>query len=210
MNKRIFALPAAALTALVLAGCGSDDTPAAAPASATTAAAPSTSASAGVSAEHNAADIMFAQMMIPHHRQAIDMAKMASTRASSADVKALATKIWTAQDPEIQTMSTWLLTWKAAVPTGMPGMDMGDGGMSMPSMPGAMSDADMKKLESLSGAAFDKEFLTMMTAHHKGAIQMAQEEQKNGKNPEAVALAGKIVTDQTAEIAEIQKLLNAS
>lgn len=208
MNKRIFALPAAALTALVLAGCGSDDTPAAAPASATTATAPSASSSAEASAEHNDADIQFAQMMIPHHRQAIDMAKMASTRASSPDVKALAAKIQTAQDPEIQTMSTWLLAWKAAVPTGMPGMD--DGGMSMPSMPGAMSDADMKKLESLSGAAFDKEFLTSMTAHHKGAIQMAQEEQKNGKNSEAVALAAKIVTDQTAEIAEIQKLLSAS
>jgi len=207
MNKRVFALPAAALTALVLAGCGSNDTPAATPASAT---APAASSSPSMSTAHNDADVMFAQMMIPHHRQAIDMAKIASTRASSPDVKALAAKIRTAQDPEIQTMSTWLLAWKAAVPTGMPGMDHGDGGMSMPSMPGAMSEADMKKLESLSGAAFDKDFLTMMTAHHRGAIQMAQEQQKNGENPEAVALAAKIVTDQTAEVAEIQKLLSAS
>jgi uncharacterized protein (DUF305 family) len=82
------------------------------------------------------------------------------------------------------------------------GMDHGGG-----SMPGMMSEADMKKLESLSGAAFDKEFLTMMIAHHQGAIQMAEEQQKNGKNPEAVALATKIAADQTAEIAEIRKLL---
>lgn len=205
MQKRFLALPAAALTALVLAGCGSDDTPASAPAAPAAPSAPSTSSPAGASTEHNDADVTFAQSMIPHHRQAIDMAKMASTRAASTDVKALATKIAAAQDPEIQTMSTWLTAWNAPMPTGM---DMGDGMSS--SMPGMMSDADMKMLESMSGAAFDKEFLTMMTAHHKGAIQMAQEEQKNGKNPEAVALAKKIVTDQTAEIAEIQKLLGAS
>ncbi len=207
MHKRILALPAAALTALVVAGCGSDDTPVAAPAS--SAAAPSASGSAAASTEHNDADVMFAQMMIPHHRQAIDMAKMAATRAADPKVKELASKIQTAQDPEIQTMSTWLMAWNAPMPTGMPGMDgMDDGSMS--SMPGAMSPADMKKLESLSGAAFDKEFLTSMTAHHQGAIQMAQEEQRNGKNPDAVALAKKIVTDQTAEIAEIRTLLGAS
>ncbi len=204
MHKRIFALPAAAVTALVLAGCGSNDTPAASAPS--TAASPSTSSSGPVSAEHNDADVTFAQMMIPHHRQAIDMAKMASTRAADPAVKKLAAKIWTAQDPEIQTMSSWLMAWKAPLPTGMPGMDMGSM-PSMPSMPGMMTDAEMKKLESLSGAAFDKEFLTMMIAHHQGAIQMAQEQQKNGKNPDAVALAKKIAADQTAEIAEIRTLL---
>lgn len=214
MNKRIIALPIVALSALLVAGCGSDDSPAAAPGTTTmpssmpmpSEAMPSESGTEEVSAEHNDADIMFAQMMIMHHRQAIDMAKMASTRAASADVKTLATKIQAAQDPEIQTMSTWLTTWNAPMPTGMPGMDMGD---SMP-MPGSMSEMDMKKLESLSGAAFDKEFLTMMITHHKGAIQMAQEQEKNGKNPQAVALAKKIVADQTAEIAEIQKILASS
>ena len=207
MHKRFFALSAVALGTVLLAGCGSDDTPGTAPSST---AAPSASGSAQVSAEHNDADAMFAQMMIMHHRQAIDMAKMAATRAASADVKTLAAKIQAAQDPEIQTMSTWLMAWDAAMPTGMPGMDMGEGNSSMPSMPGGMSDADMEKLEALSGAAFDKEFLTMMVAHHEGAIQMAQQQVKNGKNPEAVGLARKIVADQTAEVAEIQKMLGPS
>ena len=203
MNKRVFALPAAVLTALVVVGCGSDDTPAAAPTTSPTA---SPSASDSVSAEHNDADAMFAQMMIPHHRQAVDMAKMAADQAADPRVKQLAAKIQTAQDPEIQTMASWLMAWDEPMPTGMPGMS----GMEMPGMPGMMSGADMKKLESLSGAAFDKEFLTMMIAHHQGAVQMAQEQQKNGENPDAVTLAKKIVTDQTAEIAEIRKLLSAA
>ena len=206
MTKRVLALSAAVLTALVVAGCGSDDTPAAAP-SASTPGSPAASASAGVSAAHNDADVMFAQMMIPHHRQAIDMAKMAATRAADSAVKTLAARIQAAQDPEIQTMASWLTAWNAAMPTGMPGMDMGDS--SKPSMPGAMSDAEMKKLDSTSGTAFDREFLTMMIKHHQGAIQMAQEEQKNGKNTEAVALAGKVVSDQTAEIGEIRRMLGA-
>ena len=204
MHKRVLALPAVGLAALLVAGCGSDDDATSAAPSMT--GMPSSSASASVSAEHNDADVMFAQMMIPHHQQAVEMAKMAATRAADPEVKSLAAKIQTAQDPEIQTMTGWLTAWGAAMPTAMPGME----GMDMPSMPGAMSEADMKKLESLSGAAFDKEFLTSMVAHHKGAITMAEEEQKNGKNPDAVALAKKIVTDQTAEISEIQKLLQGA
>lgn len=197
MHKRALALPAAVLAALVLAGCGSDDTPAAAPSSAS---APSPSAT--VSAEHNDTDVSFAQGMIPHHTQAVDMAEMAVTRASDPEVKALAAKIQSAQNPEIRIMTSWLEAWGQPVESGMPGMD--HGGMEMP---GSMSDAGMKKLESLSGTAFDKEFLIMMVTHHKGAIQMARAEQENGENPQAVALAKKIVTDQTAEI---NKLLNAA
>ena len=207
MHKRILALPAALLTAVVVAGCGSDDTPAATPAPSVTAT-PSATGSAAASTERNDADVMFARMMIPHHRQAVDMAKMARQRAADPKVKELAAKIEAAQEPEIQTMASWLTAWGEPVPTGMPGMD--HGGTPMPSMPGGMSDADMKKLESLSGAAFDREFLTSMIAHHQGAIQMAQQEVKNGKNPDAVALAKKMVADQTAEIADIRELLGSS
>jgi uncharacterized protein (DUF305 family) len=117
MHKRVLALPAAALTALLVSGCGSDDTPAAAPTPSGTSL-PSASASAGVSAEHNDADVMFAQMMIPHHRQAIGMAKMAPTRATDPQVKELAATIRAAQDPEIQTMASWLTAWASRCPQG--------------------------------------------------------------------------------------------
>ena len=70
-----------------------------------------------------------------------------------------------------------------------------------------MTDAQMKKLETASGTAFDRMFLQMMTTHHQGAIQMAKTEQADGSNPQALALAKSIETSQTAEVAEMSKML---
>ncbi len=103
------------------------------------------------------------------------MADLAATRASSSEVKSLATTIKGAQDPEIKTMSGWLTSWGAAVPQDMKGMDMSSG------MPGMMSTADMTKLEKASGTMFDTMFLQMMVQHHKGAVEMATTEQSKGE-----------------------------
>lgn len=182
------------------------------------------SISAGATATFNAADVAFAQMMIVHHQGAIQMADLAPSRAQNQDVLALASRIKAAQAPEIDQMTSWLTAWGAAAPSmmsgaatsGMGGMD--HGGMDMGgttsaaessamSMPGMMSGDQMQQLESASGAAFDKMFLELMIVHHQGAVEMAETEIADGSNPEAVALAQKIKSDQTAEIAEIQALL---
>jgi len=145
--------------------------------------------------------------MIPHHRQAVRMAEMASSRATSPAVNALAAQIRGAQDPEITTMTGWLTSW--GQPTEQPGMSgmAGHGGHSTSSMGGMMSDADMAKLSKLTGGAFDREFLTMMTAHHNGAIDMARTQLAQGQYPPAKALAQNIITSQTAEIAKMKTLL---
>jgi uncharacterized protein (DUF305 family) len=161
------------------------------------------SASPGAAA-FNDADAMFAQMMIPHHQQAVQMAALADTRAADPEVKTLAAQIKAAQDPEIQTMTGWLASWGRPAPA-MSGMDMG--GMSHGSMPGMMSDADMTKLKAATGRDFDKQFCTMMIAHHQGAITMAQDEMKNGSNADAKALAQRTVTAQQAEIDTMNKIL---
>jgi uncharacterized protein (DUF305 family) len=80
-------------------------------------------------------------------------------------------------------------------------------GMGSSSMPDMMSDADMNKLMAAKGAAFDKTFLTMMISHHQGAVQMSQQESTQGSNPDAVALAKKIVTDQQAQITQMKSML---
>ena len=152
--------------------------------------------------QFNGADVAFATDMISHHRQAVEMADLAATRAESAEVKALAAQIKAAQAPEIQMMSGWLTTWKIPVPEEMGGMDMSG------TMPGMMSTEDMDKLKNSSGAEFDQMFLTMMIAHHQGAIEMAKPEQADGNSSEAIALAKKIEAAQTAEIATMQGLLN--
>ncbi|GAA4758089.1 DUF305 domain-containing protein [Actinomycetospora chibensis] len=203
---------AAATAAVLTAGCSGSST---APAGGPTASPPvsSQSAVAPISSEHNEADMMFAQGMIPHHTQAIAMSSQASERAASQEVKDLAARIEQAQGPEIEQMNQMLAAWGApqsqpgstAMPgmPGMPGMPMG----GMP-MPGMMDEAQMQQLAAQSGPAFDRMFLQMMVEHHNGAIQMAQTEQAQGLNPQAKQLAGAIVADQQQEISEMQALLS--
>jgi len=201
--KRIAPVFAAALTALALAACNSA-TGSSAPTATTSPSAGATAAttagpSAGTSAEaHNQADVTFAQSMIPHHKEAVAMAQLAPSRANSPQVKTLATAIQGAQDPEITTMTGWLTSWSQ--PTEMAEMDMS-------SMPGMMSATEMADLGKLSGAAFDRQFLTMMTKHHQGAVQMATTELSQGQYPAAKSLAQSIVKSQTAEIARMKTLL---
>jgi uncharacterized protein (DUF305 family) len=82
----------------------------------------------------------------------------------------------------------------------MPGMDHSG-------MPGMMDSKDMDKLEKASGTDFDTMFLTMMIEHHKGAVEMATTEKSKGKYGPATTMAGDIITAQTSEIAEMNKLL---
>lgn len=145
--------------------------------------------------DFSGADIMFAQMMIPHHQQAVDMGSLAETRAQSPKVKALAAQIKAEQAPEIKQMKSWL---KAAnAPLDM-GHSMGMGGM--------LTTAEMKELENASGAEFDKLYLIGMIAHHKGAIHMAQMV-TDSANPEANALGNAIVESQTQQIKYMESLL---
>ncbi|GAB3610777.1 hypothetical protein GCM10027414_29030 [Humibacter ginsengiterrae] len=163
---------------------------------------------------------MFAQMMIVHHRGAIEMADLAPSRAASQEVKDLAVKIKAAQQPEITRMQGWLKGW--AEPETMPGMgsspndsshDMSGTGTSSPgsdmsSMPG-MTPSDMEDLKAATGTAFDKKFLSLMIEHHQGAVDMAKQEQSGGKDAAAKKLANSIVTSQTAEISEMRTMLAA-
>ncbi|NUT27733.1 MAG: DUF305 domain-containing protein [Streptomyces sp.] len=194
----------AATAALVLAACGGDsgDSGSAAKESATS----SAEASAGA---HNDQDVTFAQGMIPHHRQAVQMAELAADRASSAEVKDLASRIQKAQDPEIETMSGWLKTWGEDVPSAMPGMDHSGGHSSGggSDMAGMMDQKDMDKLSKASGKDFDTMFLTMMIEHHEGAVEMATGEKTKGRYGPATELADAVITAQTAEIKEMNKLL---
>ena len=166
---------------------------------------PSATASAKDGA-HNAADVSFSTEMIQHHRQAIEMADLADSRASSQEVKDLSTKIKGAQDPEIKTMSSWLTSWGEEVPADMSGMshDMSS------SMPGMMSADDMDELKKASGTEFDKMFLDMMVQHHQGAIKMATTEKADGRYGPAAKLADDVITAQTAEIKEMNKMLGKS
>jgi uncharacterized protein (DUF305 family) len=183
--------------ALTLTACGGDSDD-----SGSAASSPSVSAATSADA-HNAQDVSFAQGMIPHHQQAVEMAALADGRASSAAVKDLAARIEKAQGPEIETMSGWLKTWGEKVPEAMPGMDHS----AHSGMAGMMDGADMEKLKKASGKDFDTMFLTMMVEHHQGAVEMATTEKAKGEYQAATAMSGDIITTQNAEISEMNKLL---
>ncbi|WP_372664093.1 DUF305 domain-containing protein [Amycolatopsis kentuckyensis] len=165
--------------------------------------------SAQADAGHNADDVTFAQQMIPHHSQALDMAKLVPSRSTNPKVLDLASRIEKAQDPEIQQMRGWLTTWGAGMPS-MPGMSHEPMPGMSGSMPGMMSDTDLKQLEAAKGAEFDKMWLDMMIKHHQGAIDMAKTELAKGGDAAVKALAQKIIDAQQAEITEMQGLLTQS
>lgn len=163
----------------------------------------STGSSSESAATFNDQDVMFAQGMIVHHTQAIEMSDTILAKDGiDPRVTDLAQNIKDAQTPEIDQLQGYLDGWGA--PTEMQGMD----GMSgMAGMGGMMSKSDMADLESATGLDASRLFLEQMTRHHMGAVQMAQMEVDNGQDPDATALAQKIIDDQTAELALMKDLL---
>ncbi|MDT0344424.1 DUF305 domain-containing protein [Streptomyces litchfieldiae] len=205
MSKKRFhrsavAAAGAVTAALLLAACGGDDDSAEHAGHGGDTTAP----------EHNEADVSFAQGMIPHHQQAVEMADLARERAGSEEVRALAEQIRAAQDPEIETLTGWLEEWGEEVPgAGMDhsGHGSGEAGEGH-EMAGMMSEAEMAELANASGAAFDTAFLEMMVEHHRGAVEMAEAERADGAYEPALDMAEDITTSQTAEIDQMNQLLD--
>lgn len=161
----------------------------------------------------NPADVDFAQQMIPHHAQAVQMVQMVRHRPLDPAVRRLAEQIRDAQVPEIQTMVGWLDDWDEKVPPtandhmhadmkGMGGMEgMSDG-------PGMMSAEDMTALSRASDSEFQDMWLTMMIHHHEGAIEMARREVASGTFAGALSMARGIESSQQQEIDTMRGMLD--
>jgi uncharacterized protein (DUF305 family) len=194
----------AATAALGLAGCGTEET---APpggmgmdhnSSSAPSSSPTASSSASVPTQFNDADVTFVQMMLPHHEQAVSMSDTLLKKSGvNPEVTALAQQVKAAQQPEIDTMKSWLAAWGEDE---MADDSMGHGG-------GMATDAELEEFEQADGADGQKMYLEMMTAHHQGAITMAQDEIRDGKNPEAIQMAKDIVAAQEQEITTMKDLL---
>lgn len=142
---------------------------------------------------YSKADINFAEMMIPHHEQALEMVALAQTNTTNPDILALAEQIRGAQEPEIVLMKSW------------PGVDsaahMGH------TMDGMLSETEIENLSAAKGAEFDRLFLEGMIKHHEGAIEMAKTV-VDSKNQSVVKLAEWIVNAQALEIETMKALLS--
>ena len=215
--KRTLVLSALAVAStLALAACGeatesgNTDATTSATSTATATAEPTetttatTEADGEISADHNDADIMFAQMMIPHHQQAVEMSEMLLAKEGiPAQVVEFAQGVIDAQGPEINRMNAMLEAWDQQPVTDSGGMDHGKmGGMS-----GMMSQEDMTALEEAQGTEAARLYLEQMTAHHEGAVDMARDEVADGQNPHAITLAEQVISDQEAEISQMKQML---
>ena len=144
---------------------------------------------------------MFAQMMIPHHEQAIEMSDLILAKDGvDPAVVDLAEEIKGAQGPEIEQLEAWLDEW------GMPSMMDGDRG-GMDGMDGMLSDDEMEELEAADGTTGTTLFLEGMIEHHEGAIDMAEQHQESGEHEGALELSADIIESQTAEIERMRELL---
>ena len=156
----------------------------------------SCSASTSSDDDFSAKDIMFAQMMIPHHEQAIEMSDLALQNSTNPEIRDLATKIKGEQAPEIELMESWTDSHMGSH------MESHAGHM----MDGMLSEEEINELKSARGVEFDRLFLEGMIKHHEGAIDMA-DDVDDSKNPDVAKLAQSILITQRAEIELMKELL---
>ena len=158
MKKILFAV----IGALLLSGCATSEQ---------------------ANSEFSPSDINFAEMMIPHHEQAIEMSEIAFLNTTNPEILKLANEIKDAQAPEIELMKSW-----SGVKSSTHAGHM---------MDGMLSEDELNELREAKDADFDSLFLKGMIKHHEGAIKMAQD---------VVASENKVVADLAALIIEAQKL----
>lgn len=164
---------------------------------------------------YTTADIDFMSGMIHHHAQAILISKWAPSHGASAAVIRLTERIINAQRDEINLMQTWLRDRNQEAPaadtmgTAMQHAGMGHAGHSM-SMPGMLTDAQLKELDAARGAEFDRLFLTYMIQHHRGAVSMVKTLFANrgaGQDETIFKFAADVEVDQSTEIRRMLQML---
>ena len=148
------------------------------------------------SSDYTGADIMFLQMMIPHHQQAIDISNLAMKTSKDAELLALAKIIASDQAAEITKMKAWLAEAGAGL----------DAGHSMDGMGGMLDGAELSALRAETGTKFDILWLTGMTGHHDGAIHMTTMI-RDASNPDIKAFGEKVIADQSAQIEQMRKMI---
>jgi uncharacterized protein (DUF305 family) len=154
---------------------------------------------------YNDTDVMFLQMAVPQHQQGIEMAELAEDRASRGDVRDLAAAIVATQSDELTEMEDWLEKWDQPVAYDPdPSAHAGHGGMhgADPAVLAVLRDTP-------AGPDFDGRFLNLLTGHQLGAVELARLEEKEGKHPDARALADRIIKSRTAEVRQMGRFLNS-
>lgn len=144
-------------------------------------------------------DVTFLQGMIKHHEQGVELAALAPKRAGDAQLVALAQQIAAQQRTEIDGFRAQLLQWEE--PLGAPS------GMHIAGMAGRDT---VENLKALHGNGFDRQWLEVMAAYHRGAVAMARDEAAHGASIDVVSIAKSVAASQQAELDAVNQLLGVA
>ncbi|MFF5233535.1 DUF305 domain-containing protein [Dactylosporangium sp. NPDC000521] len=184
--------------AALVTGCGTKpDAPSSAPAG---------SASAATGEDFNSIDVMFAQMMVPHNRRGVEIARLAKDRPVRAEVKTMAIAIEATQNEEIEMMSGWLRKWKqpATADPSAHAAHAGHGGV-VPER----TEAEINALRDTPDAEFERKFINLLIANQDDAIQLASMETSGGVNEAAKEFANKVKLSRNGEISLLRGYLGS-
>jgi len=166
-------------------------------------------------ATYTSADVEFMQGMIVHHQQAVEMSELVEQRTNNEDVVTVAGRILSSQADEIEFMTEWLASRGEKAPmVGHDGHAMMDHSnhvmVDHSQMSGMATPEQMAALAAAEGAEFDRLFLTLMIAHHEGAVEMVEhllDQQGSAADPILFRFVGDVDNDQSAEIDRMDELL---
>ncbi|GAA2291447.1 DUF305 domain-containing protein [Streptomyces violaceusniger] len=177
------------------------------------------------------AEAGFARDMSVHHQQAVEMSFIVRDRTDDDEVRRLAFDIASTQATQAGMLQGWLdmwgldktsedppMTWmKHMSSDDMEGMDHGsmkgmgstykphDGSL----MPGMATNSQLDELRKAKGKAAEVLYLKLMTAHHKGGVEMAKGAVELVKDPTEKHLARTMVQGQQSEIQLMADMLKA-
>ncbi|WP_406829507.1 DUF305 domain-containing protein [Pedococcus sp. KACC 23699] len=155
------------------------------------------------------ADVRFMQDMIVHHAQAIVMVSLVQDRLGDSQVRALAARISDEQRPEIDAMAKWLKANGKSVPPQAANPESAGGtAHDHGAMPGMASQAQLAKLAEVSGKEADRLWLTLMTAHHEGALAMVVQQHRDGTDDVVSQLGDEIHVTQSVQIGYMREMLD--
>lgn len=173
---------------------------------------------------NTSAEAGFARDMQVHHIQGVEMAMIVRDLTDDADVRLLAYDIATTQGQQSGQLYGWLTEWGLKQAGSEPSMTW----MTRPGrsggthehdststaahvvgepMPGLATPAQISELSAVSGVEAERIFLTLMIAHHKGAIEMADAVLDRSTHSSVVTFANAVIVSQESEIELMTRML---
>jgi uncharacterized protein (DUF305 family) len=167
------------------------------------------------------AEAGFARDMQVHHLQGAELSMLIRDRSDDEDVRRLAYDIALTQSQQAGQLYGWLVEWnlpQAAPEPAMtwmtrPGRSGDDHGHTegahVPGdpMPGLATPEQIAELTAASGVEAERTFLTLMIAHHLGAVEMAEAVQDRANNTSVLGFANSVIVSQDAEITLMESML---